>query len=60
MNLFNSKLVFIIEAILLAAALFADIILAPYLCHIIKLALKLGITTNQIKNGIVKKRFKTL
>ena len=60
LDLLNLKPVCIIEAILLAAALFWDPFFAPCTCHIMKLAFKLGLRTNRIKSGIVKERIEAV
>ena len=56
----NLKLVCIIEAIVLAAALFLDSTFAPCPFYTMKLAFKLDLKTNKIQNGIVKKRIETI
>lgn len=60
LDLFDPKPVSIIETISLAAALFWDPTFMPCSCHTIKLAFKLGLKTNKIKSGMVKKRIETV
>lgn len=60
LDLLDLKSVCIIEANPLAAALFLNPTFAPCFCHTTKLAFKLGLKTNRIKNGVVKKRIETI
>lgn len=56
LELWDCKLVCIIEAIPLAAVLFGNPLFAPCLRHTMKLASKLELKTWSIANGIVKER----
>ena len=60
LDLLDPKTVYIIEAILLAAALFWDPSFAFCTRHTIKLAFKLGLNTNRIKSGMVKERIEAV
>ena len=60
LDLFDPKPVCIIKAIPLAIALFSDPTFAPYPCHTMKLAFKLGLRTNKIISGVVKERIETI
>ena len=60
LDLLNPKPVCIIKAIPLTSALFWDLTFALCLCHTMKLAFKLGLRMNKIKNDIVKKRIETI
>ena len=55
-ELLDPELVCIMEAILLAAAIFWDPSFAPCHCHSVKLAFKLGLRTQSIVSGVVKQR----
>lgn len=60
LDLLNLKPVYIIEAIPLVAALFWDAKFASCPWNNIKLAFKLGLRINKIKNGIIKEKIKSL
>ena len=60
MDLLGLKLVCIIEAIPLAAALFWDPIFALCPSHTMKLAFKLGLRINKVKNDVVKEKIETI
>ena len=60
LDLLDLTLVCIIEAILLAATQIWDPIFVACPCHTMKLVFKLGLKTNRIKSGIVKRRIKAV
>ena len=60
LDLLDPKPICIIEAIPLAAALFWDPFFVPCICHTMKLAFRLGLRMNRIKNSVVKEKIKAV